>query len=70
VKKHSQFIGYPIVLKVCCAHSCHKGYRPWPQNNWTELWSRVGPSALTSKDFSSEIGILQSFKDFFKEFHF
>ena len=27
-------------------------------------------SALTSKDFSSEIGILQSFKDFFKEFHF
>ena len=26
VKKHSQFIGYPIVLKVCCAHSCHKGY--------------------------------------------
>ena len=39
VKKHSQFIGYPIVLKVCCAHSCHKGYRPWPQNNWTELWS-------------------------------
>ena len=30
----------------------------------------VNNSALTSKDFSSEIGILQSFKDFFKEFHF
>jgi hypothetical protein len=41
-----------------------------------ELWdvvyhmSRQSSSALTSKDFSSEIGILQSFKDFFKEFHF
>ena len=27
-------------------------------------------SALTSKDFSLEIGFFQSFKDFFKEFNF
>jgi hypothetical protein len=36
---------------------------PWERAN-------TGCSALTSKDFSSEIGILQSFKDFFKELNF
>ena len=35
-----------------------------------EVLLYIEASALTSKDFSSEIGILQSFKDFFKEFHF